>query len=504
MVDIQGRNLGADATVVSMAYQGGSTGLPPRSYHPPGGTCTIVVAGTHIRCPSQPGVGANYTFIVSVDGVSSGPSATSLSYTQPAIASVSGVGATRGPAAGNATILLLGSNFGPADNTTSLVVWAVPAANDSLAFPAVDCAVVEAHVAIWCTTGALKGASLTMRVQVEGLVNTMPQITVAGPEVRGVALHGGALVAATTGGTLLTIDGINLSNDVEHTQVTISGPAGVVDVPGCEMVVRDTRLRCVLPAGVGAITSVAVTVLGQRGALDVVGLAYAAPTLEAVSPASWTTDLPSMTMVVRGSGFGSPALAALVRVTASGASACSDAPLVTLVGSAVSVLNDTELSFVLRTTAPHVVSRWDLSLSVAGQAAVGPGAGLTVGTRPPSLPTLTFGPNGNSTHKALLLTGTDFGPVLSSCPSDVAVTIDGVPCAKLTMVQPHKQLECVTLQSRGSLVIATAAGRVGTDFDIAVLQQPPAVSTVTPAAWGTIANTTVVIRGERCARLCGV
>jgi hypothetical protein len=125
-VDLYGRNMGATPSVVAVTYRGGSDGHQVRTYAPPPGTCAIVTAGTHIRCPTLPGVGANYTFTVAVDGVASAPSKQTLSYTQPAIASVTGSGAVRGPAAGNATILLRGTNFGPQDGSTILRVWAVP------------------------------------------------------------------------------------------------------------------------------------------------------------------------------------------------------------------------------------------------------------------------------------------------------------------------------------------------------------------------------------------
>jgi hypothetical protein len=547
-VDIYGRHLGLTPTAVTMTYRGGSDGLQARTYTPPAGTCTIVSAGTHIRCTSDPGVGANYTFIITVDGVSSSPSSRALSYTQPAIASVSGSGAVRGPAAGNATILLRGSNFGPVDSSTALRVWAVPAVNDSLSFPMEACEVVEAHVAIQCTTGALVGGALTMRVMVEGLGNTMPQISVAGPEVQAAFLVG-ATFAATTGGTLLAIDGINFGSTMEHTQVTVQVLAGLVDVSGCVMLVRDAQLQCKLPAGVGPISSVAVTVLGQRGSLDVVGLSYAAPTLSLVTPGTWGTDLSSMTVVVTGTGFGSPAMSSLVQVTTTGVSACADAPQVTLVGSAVSVVNDTELSFVLRTATQHVVPRWTITVSVAGQSTSSRDAQAasraSVSTRAPSAPTITFSGAVNATHRPLLLTGTDYGPRVSSCAADVVVVVDGEPCAQLTMsqvwysqdschhlaagllhyllctkvvlwnecctchphfplpcfLQAHRQLSCFTTLVRGTVVISTAAGRVSSAFDSAVMQQPPVVTSVTPAAWNTATSTALVLHGDRCVAL---
>jgi hypothetical protein len=52
--------------------------------------------------------------------------------------------------------------------------------------------------------------------------------------------------------------------------------------------------------------------------------------------------------------------------------------------------------------------------------------------------------------------------------------------------------------ARGAVVVSTAAGRTSSDFDTAAMQQPPEVKSVLPSAWSTTANTTVVLRGERC------
>jgi hypothetical protein len=95
-----------------------------------------------------PGIGANYTFTVAVDGGVSNAHTDALSYAPPVINSLSGPGASGAGTAGGATIFLNGSNFGPVNDSTVVVAWASPSANDSLVFPGTNCTVVEAHVAI--------------------------------------------------------------------------------------------------------------------------------------------------------------------------------------------------------------------------------------------------------------------------------------------------------------------------------------------------------------------
>jgi hypothetical protein len=542
-VVITGRNLGMAAAAVSLSYSGGSTGLAHRAYAPTD-ACEVVSAGTHIRCPSAPGVGANYSFVVTVDGGASDGSSRLLSYTQPAISSVDGPGANLAPAAGGVPIFLHGSNFGPVNSSTTLLVWAVPAANDSLSFPGVGCVVMEADTTIACTTGSVRGATLSWRVQVEGLVNTMPQSTVAAPRVTAVSFADeGVSVASTLGGTALVLSGVNFGNSVSDTVVTVTVPGRVLDAEECVMTEVDTQLRCVLPPGTGSINRVSVTVLGQTALLEVTGLAYAAPSLSAVTPSTWASDLTTMTVVLRGTGFGGPAQSGQVVVSATGDTGCPGVGVLTVAASAITVLNDTELSFVIRDATPRLVRQWTLAVSVAGQSLAGDAtsrAAAILRTRAPGAPTLTFAAPSNGTHRFLLLTGSDFGPGVFGCRDDVAVTVEGRPCAALSMTQvctrgcralvtlqapllfaltplfpvcccclacatspqAHQQLLCVTTQSRGAVVLSTGAGVTFADFDASVLQQPPVVTSVAPSSWSTTTNTSIVIAGERCV-LCG-
>jgi hypothetical protein len=107
-VDITGSNLGVAASTISMSYYGGSTGRPVRAFSVPVGSCTVVIAGSRIQCPSIAGVGANYTFVVTVGGGASANSTAMLSYSPPFISSVDGPGAVLGPAAGGAVVFLHG------------------------------------------------------------------------------------------------------------------------------------------------------------------------------------------------------------------------------------------------------------------------------------------------------------------------------------------------------------------------------------------------------------
>jgi hypothetical protein len=69
LIHVFGSFLGLAHSAVSLTYAGGSDGLAPREYRvlgPDG--CVILVSGTNIACRSVAGVGANFTFWVTVHG----------------------------------------------------------------------------------------------------------------------------------------------------------------------------------------------------------------------------------------------------------------------------------------------------------------------------------------------------------------------------------------------------------------------------------------------------
>jgi hypothetical protein len=421
----------------TVVYGGGSTGHVRREYVP-SGACTIVSAGTWIRCPTTPGVGANYTFVVSVGGGVSDPSARALSYAQPVIRSVDGRGAVMASPIGGAPIVLRGSNFGPVDSSTQVRVWAVPTADETLSFPGLNCAVVEAHTSIACIMSAVMGSALTWQLTVEGLANVMPQTSVAPPVVLAVSFVGeGVTLASTLGGTAVAVFGTNFGVRVDRTRVTATLPSGVTELSDCVMITVDTQLRCVLPAGTGAISRITVTVLDQAGALDTPDLAYAPPSLASVSPGTWSTDLSSLAVVVGGSGFGRPAQSNFVSVSVTGVTGCMNDSDITVDGTAVTVLSDAELSVTFQLSPAHVLRRWSLSVTVSGQSIAwndtASRAVAVVSTRAPSVSALSFAVPPNGTHYFVLVEGFDFGPSLSDCADDVQLSVDGQPCLSVTM-----------------------------------------------------------------------
>ncbi len=121
--------------------------------------CSVVGAGhTRIHCSTPSGVGAGYTWTVTVAGQSSAPSVQTTSYAVPSLTAVSvaSVGVVDAgepfamPTAGGAIVTLRGSNFGP-DSSAVVVTW------NGLAMP--DVAVTVPHSSLSFTSLPGQGAA---------------------------------------------------------------------------------------------------------------------------------------------------------------------------------------------------------------------------------------------------------------------------------------------------------------------------------------------------------
>jgi hypothetical protein len=431
VIDINGTALGLLASEVTVTYTGGSDGLMRRSHT---ANCTVVTPGTSLRCVSVPGAGANYTFTVEVASGVSDSSADAVSYAAPIILALEGPGATGADTTGGANITLKGSNFGPAGGNTSVSAWASPTTHGELVFSGWSCLVVEDHVAIQCEVTAGAGTALSWRVVVEGLANAVPLASYAPPTLVAVRFtDAGVTHASTTGDTRLSLVGRNLWHNVAYVKVEVSTPAGTARATGCAFAVNHTELQCVLPAGVGAISSVSVMVLGQNSTLAPVGIAYEPPTVVSVSPSTWPTNVASLAVTVEGSGFGSVNSSSQVSVTAtplnvSGHCDSGQGGEVLTVNT-INVLNDTTLTFSIPASFTHrLAAGWQVHVVVAGQPSSA--SFVTVYTSRPGITEINVG-SSNGTHSLLVVTGSSFG----SCAGDVNMTVGGAFCDELKVAE---------------------------------------------------------------------
>ncbi len=108
LIDIRGEHVGLVPSAVSVEYRGGSDGMAVRVYTIGSGQCVVVEPGAAIRCPAAPGIGANYTFVVMVDGGASSASASTLSYARPMVSKVQLESGQVASTEGGESVLLLG------------------------------------------------------------------------------------------------------------------------------------------------------------------------------------------------------------------------------------------------------------------------------------------------------------------------------------------------------------------------------------------------------------
>ncbi len=435
VIDITGTALGLLASEVSVTYTGGSGGLARRSHTAADCTVPASAPGTSLRCISVPGAGANYSFTVEVAGGVSNSSTETMSYAAPIILALEGPGATGANTTGGAFVMLNGSHFGPAGGNISVSAWASPTAHGGLVFPGRNCTVVKDHVAIQCEVSRGAGTALSWRVVVEGLASAAPLASYAAPSL--VSVHfsdTGVTHAVTQGGTRLSLVGQDLWDDVAYVEVTLTTPAGTARASGCAYAVNHTTLVCVLPAGMGTISLVSVTVLGQTATLVPDGLAYEPPTVVSVSPSTWPTNVSSLAspVTVVGSGFGSPNTSSQVSVTATALNISghcdSGQGSVSLAVTAINVRDDTALTFSIPPTFTHpLAAGWLVHVVVAERSSA---SSVTVYTSSPRITEINVG-SLNGTHSLLMVTGSSFG----SCAGDVTMTVGGVLCDEVKVAE---------------------------------------------------------------------
>ena len=325
VITITGDNFGRNAALVNFTW-----GL---SYAP--FVCSgFAVAQTSITCTTPPGVGRDLAWTLTIAGqIISSSAQNSITYTPPlftavrVIDSVSGAvldvqNLARGANAstsGGATVLVGGTNFGPAPT------WLISTGPD-VSLPLTACVAPASWASgtpCWTFTappGA--GAGLTLSVFAGNQPATMPWSFNAPvvfslvPAVTPSSLPPGSIGFPTTGGVLLNITGVyfgssafasvSVSFGMPSVPLAFWQPCGFPDSssPSVSIAEPDAVLQCLLPEGSGAQLSVAVTVTstvfsaagGRPPALPVTG----------ITPAVFSYDRPVVFTVASSSSVSPP------------------------------------------------------------------------------------------------------------------------------------------------------------------------------------------------------
>jgi hypothetical protein len=227
------------------------------------GDCAVVGAGhTTVHCACPAGVGAGYSWTLSVAGRSSAPSAQTTSYGPPSLAAVavSGPGSAGGdeagaaPTAGGATVTVTGANFG-ADSANIVVTWAGAVVPFVL--------LTEPHTALSFTSLPGQGAGANVTVAVGGQAATSAvRIPFAAPRVTGLRLvdsgaplgcadvgADGRPVGRTGDSAVVVIRGVHFGQG-NATVATIRGVACALRAP-----VADFEIVCQTEFCTGAVSA---------------------------------------------------------------------------------------------------------------------------------------------------------------------------------------------------------------------------------------------------------
>lgn len=250
--------------------------------------CTVSVASVQIQCTTAPGTGAGYAWVVTIGGQSSFAAAyngTRMSYHAPIIALVSGVGAIWADTAGSQPVSIEGRYFGA---TTDNSLGPVTYGKNGTEFTASACSLVTPHILISCLSAPGAGDNLVWRVVVGGLTSVLPTTSYGHPVVTGFA--GTVTGASTDGGNIVLVLGHNFGpppgtvGNVTYLTSVMYGPTGAEHTARACMVVTQHEISCVLAAGIGSGLVWIVAVAGLSSAASSASTAYAAPTLNFLSP----------------------------------------------------------------------------------------------------------------------------------------------------------------------------------------------------------------------------
>ncbi|MFY7873630.1 MAG: IPT/TIG domain-containing protein, partial [Limnohabitans sp.] len=297
--------------------------------------CTIssaALSSSQLQCVTAPGIGPGLYWTVTIGGQTASTTVGPTSYSPPIITSFAGAGSLNAVTAGNQVVTIFGSNFGPmgtavtAVYTTNKAITSVvspvnvSASNDTVQFPATNCAVVEAHRKINCTTTEGAGFSIVWVLTIGNQTSQSPTTSYKAPTITSLrmsqVLVSDVLVAAsspvtsltslaTEGGEVIVLNGTDLGPSANRTlvnAVSFGGGSYSYSLQNCTFLIAHQQLQCVTPAGVGSGFRAQVTVMYQSSGQSSDVLSYRAPSILVVSPSAIPTS--GATVTLNGTSFG--------------------------------------------------------------------------------------------------------------------------------------------------------------------------------------------------------
>ena len=317
--DLFGTGLGIVAGDVAVTYSNAASQARAHSYNAT--ACAVVDANRQVRCKSVAGVGRDFQFLVTVDGLASSvwtPEDQTVSYAAPVIESFTGPALTNALTSGGQQVSITGSGFGPAEEVDSVdFVQYFAVGVDNSTFRAEGCTIAVSHRNIVCNTSIGVGGRVTWSVSIANQTSTTPSTSFHAPTIVTVTPGWTADPAAlsqldTRGGQPLDIGGTNFG-PAAPLQFITSASLGPFALVGCNVTAAHVALRCLTPVGVGLGHRVSVVVADLVSDLSPVVVSYAPPLITRLSP-SVVPTAGGTVVTISGSNFGATTATMVVTV----------------------------------------------------------------------------------------------------------------------------------------------------------------------------------------------
>jgi hypothetical protein len=283
--------------------------------------CVVVVPGTMLSCALPPGVGANLTLAVWIEGWPA-MSSTAVSYMPPSITTVVRVGSGSLVTEGTDMLSVTGDNFGPS-GTAGLLSYAQNATKRPLLYAPPACTLTVAHSEFVCPTlpgvgnGLVFSLSVAGQPNAPGIFSPSPPVQYVNPVISAVTApllrtSGGEAVIMLNGtgfGPFVLPDGSSAPIHVQYcanftaadavvsllrgsplytesvgAEFYPSGVSPIFTARGCavDSSAPFAVIRCTSSPGVGANLDVRVTIAGLTSPVLPSALSYAPPLITSV------------------------------------------------------------------------------------------------------------------------------------------------------------------------------------------------------------------------------
>ena len=458
--------------------------------------CEVVAAHTEVSCTTAPGIGYNHSWVVTIGAQSSTPSWLPSQYTPPQLDVVKVYGGGNLTTTGNSIVTIEGDNFGPfIGDSDALRATYGPSGTEY----EVGCKLVSAHQVLECDTLPGIGADLIWRVSIGGQLSdtSTESVSYQWPIISySKPIDGpGAWNASTEGEQYVFLAGsyfgpvtTQLPSSLNVTYWVNYGPSSDparYTAASCEVVSRDSSIRCVTVPGTGTNHTWQLTIevcesSGQRCSqqstrLVAAGTGYGAPVIGAVTDEGQYSPTEGNVLVkIRGVNFGPDASRIeTVQFVMEDRSFEND-PLITNIVERTRTYQVTDCTMApemahkeIECTMPAGAGRslrW--SMVVDGQWSVTP----SYNYMPPSISSVytlnKASASGMSTAggEPLFIEGENFGPDFDQFVDSVRYGPTGTEydiTPSCSMTRDHTMLECTTLPGLGRdlAVVVTVAGQ---------------------------------------------